>query len=49
MIMAAVDAFTLMTILGQSDMTITKRYVNLWGADIELKHKQFGALKGLNI
>ncbi|MCU1805172.1 tyrosine-type recombinase/integrase [Cytobacillus firmus] len=49
MIMAGVDAFTLMTILGHSDMTITKRYVNLWGADIELKHKQFGALKGLNI
>ncbi|WP_254778593.1 MULTISPECIES: site-specific integrase [unclassified Bacillus (in: firmicutes)] len=49
MIMAGVDAFTLVTILGHSDITITKRYVNLWGADIELKHKQYGALKGLNI
>lgn len=49
MIMAGVDAFSLMTILGHSDITITKRYVNLWGPDIEQKHKQFGALKGLNI
>ncbi|QDP39432.1 tyrosine-type recombinase/integrase [Radiobacillus deserti] len=49
MIMAGVDAFTLMTILGHSDMTITKRYVNLWGPDIEQKHKQYGALKGLKL
>ncbi|WP_026688790.1 tyrosine-type recombinase/integrase [Alteribacter aurantiacus] len=49
MIMAGVDAFSLMTILGHSDMTITKRYVNLWGPDIEQKHKQYGALKGLKL
>lgn len=49
MIMSGVDAFSLMTMLGHSDMTITKRYVNLWGTDIEKKHKQYGALKGLKI
>lgn len=49
MIMSGVDAFTLMTILGHSDMTITKRYVNLWGPDIEKKHRQYGALNGLKI
>ncbi|MFI8708469.1 tyrosine-type recombinase/integrase [Bacillus sp. NPDC077411] len=49
MILAGVDAFTLMTILGHSDMTITKKYVNLWGPDIEQKHKEYGALKGLNL
>ncbi|MBN3553309.1 tyrosine-type recombinase/integrase [Fictibacillus nanhaiensis] len=49
MIVAGIDAFSLMTLLGHSDMTITKKYVNLWGEDIERKHKQFGALKGLNI
>jgi site-specific recombinase XerD len=49
MIVAGIDAFSLMTLLGHSDMTITKRYVNLWGEDIERKHKQFGALKGLNL
>ncbi|QAS51834.1 tyrosine-type recombinase/integrase [Halobacillus litoralis] len=47
MIMAGADAFTLMTILGHSDMTITKKYVYLWGPDIEKKHKQYSALKGL--
>ncbi|MCQ6267143.1 tyrosine-type recombinase/integrase [Fictibacillus sp. WQ 8-8] len=49
MIVAGIDAFSLMTILGHSDMTITKRYVNLWGEDIERKHNQFGALKGLKL
>jgi site-specific recombinase XerD len=49
MIVAGIDAFSLMTLLGHSDMTITKRYVNLWGEDIERKHKQFGALKGLEL
>lgn len=49
MILAGVDAFSLMTILGHSDISVTKRYVNLWGPDIEEKHKQYGALKGLKI
>ncbi|MFB5198603.1 tyrosine-type recombinase/integrase [Neobacillus sp. KR4-4] len=49
MIMMGVDAFSLMTLLGHSDMTITKKYVNLWGTDIEMKHKKHGALKGLKL
>ncbi|MBT2674195.1 tyrosine-type recombinase/integrase [Streptomyces sp. ISL-14] len=49
MILAGIDAFSLMTLLGHQDMSITKRYVNLWGPDIERKHEQYGALKGLKL
>ncbi|MEH6982962.1 tyrosine-type recombinase/integrase [Priestia megaterium] len=49
MIVAGVDAFSLMHLLGHSDITITKRYVNMWGQDLEVKHKLHGALKGLTI
>lgn len=49
MIVAGIDAFSLMTLLGHQDMSITKRYVNLWGSDIEKKHEQYGALKGLKL
>ncbi|MBN8211102.1 tyrosine-type recombinase/integrase [Bacillus sp. NTK071] len=49
MIVAGIDAFSLMALLGHSDMTITKKYVNLWGAEIEDKHKKFGALRGLKL
>ncbi|KEZ47737.1 tyrosine-type recombinase/integrase [Metabacillus indicus] len=49
MIVAGIDAFSLMAILGHQDIAITKKYVNLWGTDIERKHKQFGALKGLRL
>ncbi|MFJ7508887.1 tyrosine-type recombinase/integrase [Peribacillus simplex] len=49
MIVAGIDAFSLMTLLGHQDMSITKRYVNLWGPDIERKHSQYGALKGLKL
>ncbi len=49
MILAEIDAFSLMTLLGHQDMSITKRYVNLWGPDIERKHEQYGALKGLKL
>ncbi|MFB3164700.1 tyrosine-type recombinase/integrase [Neobacillus sp. 179-J 1A1 HS] len=49
MILMGIDAFSLMTLLGHSDMTITKKYVNLWGADIEAKHRKHGALKGLRL
>ncbi|WDM33699.1 tyrosine-type recombinase/integrase [Priestia megaterium] len=49
MILAGVDAFSLMHLLGHSDITITKRYVNMWGQDLESKHKLHGALKGLKI
>lgn len=49
MILAGVDAFSLMHLLGHSDITVTKRYVNMWGEDLETKHKMHGALKGLKI
>lgn len=49
MILAGVDAFSLMHLLGHSDITVTKRYVNMWGEDLESKHKLHGALKGLNL
>jgi len=49
MIVAGVDAFSLMHLLGHSDITITKRYVNMWGQDLEVKHKLHGALKGLTL
>ena len=49
MIVAGVDAFTLMTLLGHTDITITKRYVNLWGTDLRKKHQSFGALNGLTL
>lgn len=49
MIVAGVDAFSLMSLLGHTDITVTKRYVNLWGKDLEKKHHSFGALKGLAI
>lgn len=49
MIVAGVDAFTLMILLGHTDITITKRYVNLWGIDLKRKHQSFGALNGLTL
>ncbi|ETT73189.1 MULTISPECIES: tyrosine-type recombinase/integrase [Bacillus] len=49
MIVSGLDAFSLMHLLGHTDITVTKRYVNLWGQDLEQKHKEYGALKGLNL
>ncbi|ARK29039.1 tyrosine-type recombinase/integrase [Halalkalibacter krulwichiae] len=49
MIVSGVDAFSLMHLLGHTDITVTKRYVNLWGQDLEQKHKLHGALKGLKL
>ncbi|AXN39612.1 tyrosine-type recombinase/integrase [Peribacillus butanolivorans] len=49
MIVSGVDVFSLMHLLGHTDITVTKRYVNLWGQDLEQKHKLHGALKGLKI
>ncbi|MGE7586473.1 site-specific integrase [Peribacillus sp. NPDC101480] len=49
MIVSGVDAFSLMHLLGHTDITVTKRYVNLWGQNLEQKHKLHGALKGLKI
>lgn len=49
MIVSGLDAFSLMHLLGHTDITVTKRYVNLWGQDLEQKHREYGALKGLNL
>lgn len=49
MIASGLDAFSLMHLLGHTDITVTKRYVNLWGQDLEQKHKEYGALKSLNL
>ncbi|WP_273123906.1 tyrosine-type recombinase/integrase [Bacillus weihaiensis] len=49
MIVSGVDAFSLMHLLGHTDITVTKRYVNLWGQDLEKKHRLHGALRGLNL
>ncbi|MGG4490817.1 tyrosine-type recombinase/integrase [Metabacillus idriensis] len=49
MIVAGIDAFSLMAILGHQDIAITKKYVNLWGSDIEKKHKEYGALRGIKL
>ncbi|MFJ6276470.1 tyrosine-type recombinase/integrase [Bacillus thuringiensis] len=43
MIVSGLDAFSLMHLLGHTDITVTKRYVNLWGQDLEQKHKEYGA------
>ncbi|WP_191557789.1 tyrosine-type recombinase/integrase [Metabacillus idriensis] len=49
MIVAGIDAFSLMAILGHQDIAITKKYVNLWGSDIEKKHREYGALRGIKL
>ncbi|TDL80971.1 tyrosine-type recombinase/integrase [Peribacillus frigoritolerans] len=49
MIVAGIDAFSLMAILGHQDIAITKKYVNLWGSDIERKHREYGALRGIKL
>lgn len=49
MIVSGVDAFSLMHLLGHTDITVTKRYVNLWGQDLEKKHRLHGALRGLKL
>lgn len=48
-VMEGIDAFSLMHLLGHTDITVTKRYVNLWGKDLKRKHGKYGALKGLRL
>lgn len=48
-VMNGIDAFSLAALLGHSDISVSKRYVNLWGSDIEKKHAKYGPLKGLKI
>lgn len=48
-IMEGIDAFSLAKLLGHSDITVTKRYVNLWGNDLEEKAKKFSSINRLKI
>ncbi|MFS0638595.1 tyrosine-type recombinase/integrase [Mesobacillus foraminis] len=48
-IMSGMDAFSLAALLGHSDLTVTKRYVSLWGADLEEKAKKFSSINRLKI
>jgi site-specific recombinase XerD len=46
-IMSGMDAFSLAALLGHSDLTVTKRYVSLWGADLEEKAKKYSSINRL--
>ncbi|HWJ78393.1 MAG TPA: tyrosine-type recombinase/integrase [Niallia sp.] len=48
-IMNGMDAFSLAALLGHSDLTVTKRYVSLWGNDLEEKAKRYSTINKLNI
>jgi len=48
-IINGMDAFTLAKLLGHSDITVTRRYVNLWGDDLEEKAKKYSSINRLKI
>ena len=39
-LMSGGDAFSLQLVLGHSDTSVTKRYITLWGTDLQKKHMQ---------
>jgi len=43
-ILAGGDIFRLQKILGHSDLTVTKEYVNMFGADLQLDYEKFNPL-----
>ena len=47
-ILAGGDIFRLQKILGHSDLTVTKEYVNMFGADLQLDFEKFNPLDRLN-
>lgn len=47
-ILAGGDIFRLQKILGHSDLTVTKEYVNMFGADLQLDYEKFNPLDRLN-
>lgn len=49
MILRGMDAFSLATLLGHSDLSVTKRYVALWGNDLEEKAKKFSTINKLKL
>ncbi|MGY6209498.1 tyrosine-type recombinase/integrase [Cytobacillus firmus] len=48
-IMSGMDAFSLAALLGHSDLTVTKKYVALWGADLEEMAKKYSSINRLKI
>lgn len=48
-IISGMDAFSLAKLLGHSDLSITKRYVNLWGHDLEEMAKKYSSINKLKI
>ncbi|MGE7695568.1 tyrosine-type recombinase/integrase [Lysinibacillus sp. NPDC094177] len=48
-ILKGIDAFSLAALLGHSDLTVTKRYVRLWGSDLEAKAKQYSTINKLKL
>lgn len=48
-IISGMDAFSLAKLLGHSDLSITKRYVNLWGDDLEEMAKKYSPINKLKI
>jgi site-specific recombinase XerD len=48
-ILAGGDQFRLMKILGHSDMSVTKEYVQMFGQDLQLDFEKFNPLDNLSI
>ena len=48
-IISGMDAFSLAKLLGHSDLSITKRYVSLWGDDLEEMAKKYSSINRLKI
>ena len=47
-ILAGGDIFRLQKILGHSDLTVTKEYVQMFGADLQMDFEKFNTLDRLN-
>lgn len=48
-ILKGMDAFSLAALLGHSDLSVTKKYVALWGNDLEEKAKKYSSIDKLGI
>lgn len=48
-ILKGMDAFSLAALLGHSDLSVTKKYVALWGNDLEEKAKKYNSIDKLGI
>lgn len=48
-IMAGGDIFRLQKILGHSDLTVTKEYVQMFGQDLQIDFEQFNPLDNMNV